>query len=420
MYGQERKRLLYLSVLIYAVVGTVVAGIYKSNVQKPLGFLQVGPDVGNIHDMVLIYSDLHGGNLERDFQVDDFLPLLMHYTTPSTRQQYSSGPAGMPDAWFGFDGFLFMALGRNRTGRYFYPGFGSGPSNKSDWEWLIQKWFRLGYDFDALEQAILNATSTLGVGNYPYPDDILSDGAPMMKIVISCPVAVDEQQYWGVLGYPWCESNHSLNFYIKADRIATKRWFIDRFLTEWSANKHRYPHLKLVGFYWLEESIWDEFIDECKTWNAYIHELGYKSFWIPYHFAHSWNRWSELGFDGASVQPNLFFDWRKLTNGKETVIDADPNRVEKTANMARQCGMGVEYEIDDTIMFNDTSRDFLETHFYKYQDVGATSGFINGFMTYYQCVQTIRHLLESENEIDHQRYHQLWQFVNGKYVPSSD
>ncbi|MHA1680130.1 MAG: DUF4855 domain-containing protein [Promethearchaeota archaeon] len=410
------KHFALIVVFVYAMSGTFVIGCYKAYSHEHEHYLSIGERTGGIHDMVLIYSDLFGGNQERDFQQDDFMPLLVHYQMNSTLPDF-----GNPSDWFGFDGFLFMALGRNTTGRAFYPGFGSGgPSNKSDWEWLINKWFVAGHDFDALEQAIINATNILGIDGYPYHNDLV-DNETVMKVVVCCPQAPVDQHGWGVLsqipdglqGVP----GSLLDFQYQNDRLLARCWFIDEFLEKWEENKDRFPHLQFTGFYWLDESIQEYEINECKTWNKRIHEAGYKSFWIPYNMAHSLDIWAELGFDAVSLQPNLFFDWRKLIAGQGTTIEQDPFRVERTAAMAKALNAGVEYEIDDTILYNDTSREFLSTHFFKYQDTGARTGFMDEYMTYYQCVQTIRHLEESTNPIDNERYEQLWQFVRGTYVP---
>ncbi|MHA1792001.1 MAG: DUF4855 domain-containing protein [Promethearchaeota archaeon] len=410
--NEKLKSKIIAFIVVYMTIGTLVSSLYKSSLNAPKGYPAASFVTGDIHDMVIIYSDSYHGYSERDFQVDDFLPFLLYYNVNESDPLFKK-----PVNWFGIDGFLFIALGRNITGRYFYPGFGSEPANKSDWEWLIEKWFRPGYDLDALEHAIVNASNTLGIENYPYKDAVIN-GTPVLKIVITVPYSSAEQDDWGILDGSGENANRSLDFSLKEDRVSAQKWFIDRFLSRWNENAHLYPHLQLAGFYWLVESIKEDEIEECKEWNVHVHEKGYRTYWIPYHSAHSWDRWAELGFDAASLQPNLFFDWRKLIKNQSTTIETDPLRVEKTAIMAKQQGLGVEFEIDDTIMYNDTSREFLTTHFYKYLDVGATEGYMNGFMVYYQAVQTFRHLSESSNDIDRQRYQLIWHFVRGTYTPS--
>ena len=93
-----------------------------------------------------------------------------------------------------------------------------------------------------------------------------------------------------------------------------------------------FSRLDLSGFYWMSEtSTGDDQI--IRSTAALIRELGLKLYWIPYFQATGVERWRELGFDSAMVQPNFAF----YSSGLE--------RFEAVDSRVRGSGLGVEMEL---------------------------------------------------------------------------
>ncbi|MCL6549000.1 MAG: DUF4855 domain-containing protein, partial [Alicyclobacillus sp.] len=71
----------------------------------------------------------------------------------------------------------------------------------------------------------------------------------------------------------------------------------------------------------------------------YLHNLtkadGLALFWIPYYGAPGIAEWTQLGFDGAILQPN-YYELNKPT----------PDRIQAAVTDAHRYGLGLEMEVD--------------------------------------------------------------------------
>ena len=119
---------------------------------------------------------------------------------------------------------------------------------------------------------------------------------------------------------------------LREDRVKAVRWFLDEALARWKALAPR--HLKLWGFYWMNEGISrsDEAI--VKATADLVHARGYGLHWIPWFRAPGLEKWRELGIDFAIVQPNYAF-----TQPGRGFVLADENRLTLNANDARRLGL---------------------------------------------------------------------------------
>ena len=99
----------------------------------------------------------------------------------------------------------------------------------------------------------------------------------------------------------------------------------------------RYPHLKLWGFYWMNEGVYSEDEQVCKETAAYCRNKGYGLHWSPWFRAGGFERTRELGFDFVVMQPNYAF-----MNVPVGAVVADEDRLTRNANLAREGGLGVE------------------------------------------------------------------------------
>jgi hypothetical protein len=93
--------------------------------------------------------------------------------------------------------------------------------------------------------------------------------------------------------------------------------------------------LRLDAFYWLLESAPASDTAVIAATSRPVHAAGYRFLWIPYYTAERWDRWRELGFDEAWLQPNHCFD--------PSVPDT---RLDSAAARALAAGMGLELEFD--------------------------------------------------------------------------
>ena len=150
-------------------------------------------------------------------------------------------------------------------------------------------------------------------------------------------------------------------------RKTADKWMMDQ---EYNRFKERnYQNLDFCGFYWFEESIdYNNVLDrEVITFAVdYAHSLGVKIFWIPYNSADGINKWDDLGFDVACIQPNYMFN------------DVKADILYETAERASNLGMCVELEINDP-------NNLIEANKYmEYLIAGAETGYMNGIKMYYQ------------------------------------
>ena len=74
--------------------------------------------------------------------------------------------------------------------------------------------------------------------------------------------------------------------------------------------------------------------------SPYIHQLGLQFVWIPYFKAKGFENWRDLGFDIVYHQPNHFFN--------KNIPDS---RIDEACSLARQYGMGMEFECDENALF---------------------------------------------------------------------
>lgn len=159
-----------------------------------------------------------------------------------------------------------------------------------------------------------------------------------------------------------------LNYSDNEDRAKVVRYVIDRYIEAFNAQG--YENLYLAGFYWENEAINVDTpaqdIELVKQFNAYAHELDYKTFWVPYFDANYYYYWDQLGFDLACMQSNYSF----------TVISEQ--RLYANAWLCWVNGLSVELEIEDYKSAAGTDK-------YKaYLECGVKTGYVNSVNIYYQ------------------------------------
>lgn len=330
-----------------------------------------GADCGGVNDLVLIYS---GDISDQEWKAGDFDPYVFHLDT-----------AGAPDGWF-FDGFLFLAQilpGNQRTEN----DPQNPPTNLEGWHWFIDRIFEKGKFIDALDVMVSHAPAAL---EKPQP----------RKVVVMIPYPSPRATDFGDTDGDGKIENISL----PTDRLKAVKWYVDTIIDKWNGAPP--ANLELAGFYWMEESYRAEDAETVKAASDYLHSLGKPLFWIPYYFGDpSTPRLKEFGFDCVAKQPNYFFArWQ-----------AEKSRVTTAARSAKKLGMGMEIEIDDTVISNPAVQ---YPKYLRYLNTGVKEGYMRGaYLAYYQGARTLANLAKSPEPRLRRLYDLIYDFVKGEYKP---
>lgn len=298
-----------------------------------------------VSDMALIYQ---GGSHRPDWTEAQLRPYVTH--------TFADGHID----WL-FDSFLLFEFTDNWQIAFGYK-YGTRNARKTDWEWLLNRVFEKGKSLDALNSCIENYKTIIGEPKTKH------------KIVLGVVSPITDQTDWGIL------NGEQLNFSIQSDQIKAAKWYINQ-LTE-RFNEGNYTNLELVGFYWLEEST-AKCGDLPKYISGYIHEIGKRFYWIPYWCAPGFDKWKELGFDIAFLQPNHFFN--------TSVIDA---RLRDACKLAKKLGMGLEMEFDSTVLYENENSNYsrLETYINAFE---TNSVFEQSAIAYYSGTKGILDMYNS-------------------------
>lgn len=246
---------------------------------------------------------------------EDLMPYVAYYGTDGKIQD------------FFFDSYLFLPCVQNGvTGaRLHYDP--QNPTKAADWTAYVKDTFHDGTNVDALDVAFGRAKAELNA-----PD---KKAGVFFSILYP---GVHAGSSFGSLG------GKQLDFSKFDDRKYAIKWIIDEQVRLY--NEGGYDNLDLVGFYWLEEYLYEGDIGTIdvklfKYASDYLHSLGMQFIWIPYFRTNGYKRWRELGFDTVCMQPNMY--WQ---------VTADPKRVDVCIDDCSIFGMGVEIEIDHRAINN--------------------------------------------------------------------
>ncbi len=264
--------------------------------------------VNGIRDLGLIWQ---GADYRIDWTEDDFRPYVAH--------TYADGTSD----WL-FDGFLFLDGQRNRDIK-FIPWAGFEGATKEDWQWYLDRLFEPGKSLDALDKTIGKLKKEIGDPGFRH------------KIVLTLLVPVCGNKHWGEI------DGRALDFDNDDDRVAAAQWYLDQMLARF--DEAGYENFDLQGIYWLDEDLIHT-KDFPKLIAPYIHSKGLEFSWIPYFKGRGYERWREMGFDIAYMQPGHFFEWTK-----------PEKRLDECCDLSLLYGMGLEFECDsDALSQNPGSK----------------------------------------------------------------
>lgn len=299
---------------------------------------------------------------------------------------YLDKQTGKAKDWF-FDGWLFLMYGGAPSKQAYI----SGATNKGDWLYFLDTLWEPGWELDALDKCIAQVGSELGDRGKTYP----------VTLMIPYP-SVKQSDFGDVDG-----DGQSENLSKPQGRIKAVRWFVDEALRRW--RESHFAHLKLWGFYWMNEGISGRDHLIVQETSDHVHKRGYKMHWIPWHVAPGYDQCRELRLDFAVMQPNFAF-----VRPKAGLRLPNEDRLTINANAARAAGLGVEMELNGREIDSPESRWNLTQ--YLNHGVDELDGYMNGAArAWYQSYDYVRALYESDDPECSRLYDDVYRFHKGTY-----
>lgn len=322
------------------------------------------PEAAGARNIVLIYN---GGVHHRNWQTPDFETMLAYHTA-----------AGGQVARL-FDTLLVLPLWAD-SGRGFCPGFGTGPSNITDWRaYRDQRLFGGDSHLHRLQQAARQVAARSRNPNERW------------KVILTLPYPDPTQRNFGAL----VPGARSLDLASVADRRTATEWYMATVIQKWV--EAGFANLDLVGWYWVHEASSGPDPAFLPQVSAMVHAQGRRFFWIPYYKSAGSSKWRDYGFDVAIHQPNHFF-----------TLSVPDSRLADASAYARQHGMGVELELDDRAIYDTEFRRRYDV----YLNAGVSEGFRDGALTvWYMGGDTLVRSARGEATATRELYEKTYQFI---------
>jgi hypothetical protein len=306
----------------------------------------------------------------------------VHELTPYVIRTLPNGDV-RPGEWL-FDAYLFLIFstpGGLRTD--------SGPTRMMDWQYCLDRWFTKGRDLAALDEVIEQAARASGKAPAPR------------QVMLTIPYLNREVHDFGDVDH----DGRMEDLATPAGRQAVVSWYRDEAVRRFAEAKYR--HLKLWGFYWMAEGVSEKDAATVRAVADAVHGAGLRFLWIPWFSAPGWERWKELGFDAAVMQPNYAF---KSSTHKGRVRR---NRLDVNAAKARSVGMGVEMEAGSILRSTMDRQPFLH---YLVDGAPGRLGYQQGAMAYYLETRIVEDACYSTKADQRALYERLADFVAGRKV----
>jgi len=253
---------------------------------------------------MLAYAGSQKGGLGTSYSVDDFVRLIAVLDS-----------SGRPEVWLS-TGMVFLHL-YAPSGRTFTTWIGGTPAQGSDWEDYVDSLMRPSGVLARLDSAVHLVAGAVSP---------LENGFP---VVIMIPYPEPKEDTLRFLG-----TMYRLN--TDAGRTAAAGAYVREVQSRFAQAQFR--NLRLDGYYWLSENIRPADTATVIGVASEIHRERKRFLWVPYYFALGKERWRELGFDEAWLQPNFFFS-----------LQVSQLRLDSAARQATALAMGVEVEFNSKI-----------------------------------------------------------------------
>jgi len=359
-----------------------------------------------VHHIALIYNGVYPGN-RGDWTAADALPYVA-YVGPSQDQGPVTGldhgqdhgrgqdTTPRPQGWM-FDTILMLAISAPGGGVL----GGSPGARMSDWSWYLDKTFSPKGDLAAFEAATAEAAAALG------------DPEHKLNVILMLPYPAAEVTSFGDVDNDGNPESFALQGRTQAqadaDRLQALRWYIDEATRRWNASGYR--HLRLVGWYWVNETVYDNDAGLVKQVSALVHTLPAitdgatdtppKLYWIPWFNAPGSDRPQSLGLDYTMMQPNYMF-----------LSQVPKTRFAETAERAEKYHLGIEIESEDWVLTSAAARE----RYFDYLRAGKELGFMEGvLLSYYQGVKVMAQAAQSTDPEVRRVYDATYLFMKGKF-----
>src|SRR5262245_866576 len=239
--------------------------------------------------------------------------------------------SGRPQHWLN-TGAIFLHMFA-ASGRVFTTWAGGTPADGGDWATYLDSLLAPDAALARLDSAVAVVDATAGQLPGPFPVSIMIP-YPDRKI--------------GSLRF----GQETFDLTSDRGRAAAAAAYVDQARKEFAGARLR--HLRLDGFYWLDEAIPPTDTALVAAVAGAVHSAGLRLLWIPFYNAPGIQSWRSLGIDAAWLQPNYFYH-RELP----------ATRLDSAAEKAVQLGMGLEVEFDGRMYadprFSDRLGPYLTT-----------------------------------------------------------
>ncbi|PWL45536.1 MAG: hypothetical protein DBY45_03815, partial [Clostridiales bacterium] len=344
-------------------------------------YARVGENTDYIQDMVLIYNGNYGFDAEAGVGIGDQTP-----TTLRPLVTYIDSNNKAVDTMF--DGFLFLGLTSTYKNDFYSPDSYNHAGAK-DWIWYLDKTFKEGGDMDALEEAARIAGEELNDPDYQVKAVVMFPNTNPLK-----------GDKFGAL-----DERGNLDMNNEEDWKYATDWWTNEVVTRFEAKN--YKHVKLSGLYWLNEQA--DYQQRIEYWVDGVHELGLKTYWIPYFHSSGYLWPQDLGFDATAYQMNHFFDDPLDPSGSGQI----GNKVmDNHAARMNYAGTGAEFEVDDRV-YEEFGK---YNQFIDYLNAAVDHGYDGpGYYRNWYFGRPITNIAASGNSIVRSIYDNIYQVMNGTY-----
>ena len=268
---------------------------------------------------VLMYAGSRGGSRPA-YTLDELTRLVAVVDT-----------SGRPQRWLN-SGAIFLHMFA-ASGRVFTTWAGGTPADGGDWATYLDSLCAPGAALTRLDSAVAMVGAVAGPLPEPFPVSIMIP-YPDRKI--------------GALRF----GSGTFDLTSDSGRAAAATAYVVQTRKQFAAARLR--HLRLDGFYWLDEAIPPDDTTLVTTVARTVHAAGLRLLWIPFYNAPGMQRWRNVGIDAAWLQPNYFYH-RELP----------AIRLDSAAERATLLGMGLEVEFDGRLYadprFSDRLGPYLTT-----------------------------------------------------------
>ncbi len=338
--------------------------------------------IGGAGDIIKIYNGYYAPSQSlADNTADELLPYIAYLDADGRIQDTM------------FDAVAFVPChGDYPSGGRLVKTNGRPGAVMSDWLLYLDNTFAEGLNLDALDKTVARANEALGRDT-------------PCKVFLTMPYPLTQDKPFGDIDGDGEDEYTRTN----DERLAVLAWYEAEYAKRFA--EAGYENLTLVGFYWYREEVNSADSEDEERFTqqatALLREKGHKVLFDPFFTSAGFERWSELGFDGAVMQPNLIFN-----DYFETEM------LEEFTEIIRKYGLGVEIETAEPGNFRlDAARANSALIYEQYLYYGWKYGYMDTLHTFYQGAGpgSLYDFCYSSDTYLRSLYDKTYRFIKGTY-----